>query len=669
MDMQSNERRRFNGREKAALYLAADGVCEGCGAELQPGWHGDHVTPYSCGGKTDLTNGQALCPPCNLKKGTTVTFNDTFKPRRFQQDVIKAVLDGMASGRRVSIVKASPGSGKTLAYQAAATYLHREGLADSVAVFAPRIILARQCETSWMHKTKFGGLAGNHVLFDSRMRMGPIRHVGNTPPLTPVGASGVGFVATYSSLVSSDVVYRAWAEQHRGRFLLVADEAQFCGASDEKDSGTRAGALIEALHEFAAHTLLLTGTPYRSDGAPLILANYGEANEEGKRPLLCHAEASYFDGVADGYLRRFEATMHQIRVRERLVDNTAIEYDLSTNGESLREVLRKEDVYKPIADMVVDAVRDKQKVNPGYRGLISCMEQGDAKRVASYLQQAYPGLRVALAISEDGAEAERALREFQSRGGDVMVTVRKAFIGYDCPQITVVGVLTHYRDWGHLEQLVGRGLRTWNEVEGRSQSCRVIAPDDPAMDKFIDYMRGESEQGLKERKRREEERERAAPGEAEPVLGFVESARTTGARVVAHDMELDNEERVLYEAIKHDIGSAEDVTILAKFAEALRLRAEQPRREEPVPSSVMDETPMTEREQIDEINARVAEVIRKGLAELGIVPGQPGYGDRVAKATHAVNTAPGSMKAGACRTVEDAQNRMAAALRQWQAES
>src|SRR5690606_40881584 len=100
----------------------------------------------------------------------------------------------------------------------------------------------------------------------------------------------------------------------------------------------------------------------------------------GKRPLLCHAEATYFDGVADGYLRRFEATMHDARVRWRQIDNTAIEYDLSADGGNLAEVLRKPDVWQPIVDMVVDAVNDKQKIHPDYRGLISCMEQRDAKQ-------------------------------------------------------------------------------------------------------------------------------------------------------------------------------------------------------------------------------------------------------------------------------------------------
>ena len=66
-------RRFFNSRERTALYLAADGCCTRCGAELEPGWHADHVDPHSHGGETDVINGQALCPDCNLKKGAFVT--------------------------------------------------------------------------------------------------------------------------------------------------------------------------------------------------------------------------------------------------------------------------------------------------------------------------------------------------------------------------------------------------------------------------------------------------------------------------------------------------------------------------------------------------------------------------------------------------------------------
>jgi superfamily II DNA or RNA helicase len=662
-----SERRRFTDREKAAIYAAAGGRCQcagcdacglhGCDAPLAEGWHADHDFPWSKGGKTRLTNGRALCPPCNRKKGSHVQYRDTFQPRPFQREVVNSVLDGMASGRRTTIVLASPGSGKTLAYQAVATYAYRERLADLIAVFVPRIVLAQQCETDWMARHPVtGAYSGNFELFDDRSRFGKIPHVLNRAPLTPPDQGGVGFVSTYSSLVTSQV-FEDWAMEHRGRFLLIADEAQFCGAGE---NGTRAGALITSLHELAAHTLLLTGTPYRSDGQRLVLAEYDEADEEGKQRLLHNAKADYRDGVREGYLRRFEATLHNARVRWKHVDNTVTEYDLATRGGDLPDVLRKPEVWEPIADGVVAAVREKQKVHPEYRGLISCMEQNDAKRVYRYLVGKYEGLRVHKAISEDGPQSEHELKAFKAKnGGDILVTVRKAFIGYDCKQITVVGILTHYRDWGHLEQLVGRGLRMWDGTAARPQSCRVIAPDDPQMTEFISFMRGESEQGLRERERRE--REEGADRKAPEQLGYVESAHTTTARAVSNDAELDHDQRVLIEAIKHEIGMSDDVTMLAQFAEKMGLalpRAEVSTEPDAVP---VDEIPLTEKEQIKEKGRLTADVVRAILSAQGIYGGRADYEDHAMRVTAEVNKL--SFKQSDCRTVEQAQARLDVARR------
>lgn len=654
------ERRRFSKRQKDVLYVAADGCCVECGVPLETGWHGDHRDPHSAGGPTDIDNGGALCPACNLRKGNRVHFTDAFRPRPFQREVINSVLDGMASGRRVTVVLASPGSGKTLAYQAAATYGYREGRIDLVAVFVPRIILAQQCETTWLYRRPDGGFAGHHELFDAHSRVGRIQHVPNTPPLTPPGQTGLGFVTTYSALCTATLIFQDWAQRNRGRFLLIADEAQFCGASnDDRSGGTRAGSLITELSELAAHTLLLTGTPYRSDGQRLVLAEYDDPDSDGRRQLLRHAEATYRTGVTEGYLRRFEATLHEARVRWKAMDNTVTEYDLSANGADLADVLRKPHVWQPVVDGVVAGVREKQRVCSEYRGLISCMEQRDAAAVYEYVKRGHPDVTVLKATTEDGAGAEAALRQFKTaEGGDILVTVRKAFIGYDCPQITVVGILTHYRDWGHLEQLVGRGLRMWSGQPGRIQSCRVIAPDDPAMTAFIDYMRGESEQGLRERERRELEGDRANPRDDE--LGYVESAHATTARVVSNDAELDNDQRILIESVKHEVGSAEDVTVLARFAELLGLSLPATT---PVPqqaTAAADEAPMTEREQIKAVNDQVEDEIRDVLAAQGILGGRPDYGDHAQRLTRLINQDAG-YRAGDCRTVEDAKARLTAA--------
>lgn len=65
----SDDARRFSGRQRVALYLAAQGRCADCRVELAPSWHADHVDPHTAGGPTRAANGQALCPACNLRKG------------------------------------------------------------------------------------------------------------------------------------------------------------------------------------------------------------------------------------------------------------------------------------------------------------------------------------------------------------------------------------------------------------------------------------------------------------------------------------------------------------------------------------------------------------------------------------------------------------------------
>jgi hypothetical protein len=224
-----------------------------------------------------------------------VTYRDTFTPRPFQRDVISSVLDGMASGRRSTTVLASPGSGKTLTYQAVATYLHRQGLIDFVAAFVPRLTLAKQCETDWLHRdVATGELHGDHRLFDPRERLGAIRHIPTRLPLTPPGQTGIGIVTTYSALVSQPEAFiEGWAATNKGRFLLVADEAQFCGAAnDERSGGTKAGMWMEVA------PLPRTYATSDRNAVPVgwstaSLADYDEPDEQGKRRLLSHAEASY----------------------------------------------------------------------------------------------------------------------------------------------------------------------------------------------------------------------------------------------------------------------------------------------------------------------------------------------------------------------------------------
>ena len=65
-----DENRYFTPQQRDKLFKQSGGKCQTCGTEIsRTNFHADHIVPYRNGGKTTVSNGQALCPKCNRSKG------------------------------------------------------------------------------------------------------------------------------------------------------------------------------------------------------------------------------------------------------------------------------------------------------------------------------------------------------------------------------------------------------------------------------------------------------------------------------------------------------------------------------------------------------------------------------------------------------------------------
>ena len=61
--------RAFDDSQKRTIYEQQGGVCPHCGKKYKyEDMEGDHITPWSKGGKTELANLQMLCQACNRRK-------------------------------------------------------------------------------------------------------------------------------------------------------------------------------------------------------------------------------------------------------------------------------------------------------------------------------------------------------------------------------------------------------------------------------------------------------------------------------------------------------------------------------------------------------------------------------------------------------------------------
>jgi len=64
-----DSQRNFDEAQRQVIYRRDNGICQVCGKKCEwNDWEADHIVAWSKGGKTEIENGQVLCPSCNSKK-------------------------------------------------------------------------------------------------------------------------------------------------------------------------------------------------------------------------------------------------------------------------------------------------------------------------------------------------------------------------------------------------------------------------------------------------------------------------------------------------------------------------------------------------------------------------------------------------------------------------
>jgi superfamily II DNA or RNA helicase len=493
--------RFFTRSQRVALYLAAGGRCQDCGRRLKVGWHADHKLAHSRGGRTELSNGQALCADCNHRKGIRLMDSISLRPK--QRDVADILVERVRGQDREPVVALlAPGFGKELAWQNAAVELLRADLIDAVMVFTPRTNLCTQAETNWWHRDSDGRDHGRRLLYAN-----PVAHSftwpkGNRVPLYESPACG--YVTTYQALVTNPSAHLDFAAEHSGRAMIVVDEAAFLGSSGvgENDvrEATQAAQRIRELYPHAACVLYLTGTPHRGDGRRLILLEHRyRQRDDGTWALQHDVLGTYTEGVGAGYLRPAEITYVNAEGREVLPDGQERAVSVAGDPAAVYSALLSENVYRSMARHTVDRLRGVRTKHPGLMAGIACMNQDHAGDVLEFVREHAPELRSDIAVSKDGSRARAVLDRARAGQLDVLVFVRQAFIGFDCPHMTVLGILTNYRNDAFLMQLAGRALRVWDQLPVGEQWAHFVTLNDPAAVAFFERLRTDGVVGLRER--------------------------------------------------------------------------------------------------------------------------------------------------------------------------
>lgn len=254
---------------RAFLYYSADGHCQSCGAELEEGWHADHIIPWSVTQRTNVFEMEALCRRCNLKKGASMIGPNNIPSFEISEEAFRVgqrnayltIIDRVRRGERYTAVVLPTRYGKTDVMRVVGLRLLRDGLVSQFMIMAPDKILRDQstredkvaeCLRRYGISAFPGGL--------------PVYPVENRPSLNKLRLAP--FLAITTQMANQHLsTLVQWVDHTINRTgvppVVFVDEAHT--NSNENRWGDTMGRLGDA----GAFIVLMTATPYRSDNNPI----------------------------------------------------------------------------------------------------------------------------------------------------------------------------------------------------------------------------------------------------------------------------------------------------------------------------------------------------------------------------------------------------------------
>lgn len=364
-----------------------------------------------------------------------------------------------ASERPDFLVLACPGAGKT-------TLAHRVGhwslageAAESLIVVVPTDSLRIQ----WARSAAEVGIQLDPDWTNGATVAGPDYH---------------GIIVTYQSVAALPDLYRRLCATRRT--VVTLDEVHHAGDSRAWGEGVRRA------FEPAWRRLLLSGTPFRSDGSaipyvtyvddrcrPDYTFGYGDALQAGIcRPIMFPHYEGEMRWTGPGGVRtaRFADPLPDEEAGRRL--RTA----LDVRGEWLPTIIRE-------ADACLTSVR--RNVQPDAGGLIVAIDQRHAQAIAELVRR-ITGEPPVVAISEDPRAADK-IREFARGASRWLVCVRLVSEGVDIPRLYCGVFATNILSELYFLQLAGRFVRRTRTPDLDGQVAALYIP---AVPELIAYAQG-----------------------------------------------------------------------------------------------------------------------------------------------------------------------------------
>ncbi len=351
------------------------------------------------------------------------------KLRLWQQDCVKEALKTYQNERHF-LCLATPGAGKTHMAAELAFQLYQSEKIDFVLCFSPSVSVSKSIHDTFSRRfnARFDGVIG-----------------------------AVGCSYTYQSMLFFNEGF--WSLLKLNRVLVIFDEVHHCSGSSIENANSWGEEIILNIQKNAAFTLALTGTPWRSDKTPIVMARY--SNPEGR--IQCDFTYGLKEATRDHVCRLPNIVLVD---NEQLVLSADDEnkktflnlQDLLTHSDiTYQDVITNDLAMKHVLNLAISRLKSIRKDNPDAGGLI----------VASSVQHAWLILHIlksifgqsAVLVSYKDPNAAKTIEHFRTNSIQWIVSVGMVSEGTDIPRLQVCCHLSRVKTELYFRQVLGRILR------------------------------------------------------------------------------------------------------------------------------------------------------------------------------------------------------------------
>jgi superfamily II DNA or RNA helicase len=373
------------------------------------------------------------------------------KLRQWQAECINLALTQYQNGTSHFLALATPGAGKTLMASELADQLLKNSMVDLIICFSPSSIVSQDFSESLQLKTqeRFDGLIGAR-----------------------------GRALTYQNLQYLDVNF--WQLFERYRVFVIFDEIHHCAGSNIDNANAWGEQIILNIQDKAKFTLALTGTPWRSDAAPIVLSNYMQPSNK----ISCDYVYGLSEAITDDVCR-----VPQIIAIDN--NNISVVDDVETKTFSsfksllmesvvpYQEIIENEAVIKYVISSAHKKLSSIRVKNKDAAGLIIASSVEHARQISTLMKTCFNEDTVVVTYRE--SEPTSIIQQFRNAKTRWIISVGMISEGTNIPRLQVCCHLTNIKTEMHFRQILGRILRM---TDSKNQEAIMYMPAEP---KLLEY--------------------------------------------------------------------------------------------------------------------------------------------------------------------------------------